>query len=776
MSEPGPAGAADPADPCEPADQSDPAGLLHPVVLHHIVNTLQWPELRPLQEAAVRPLLAGSDALLLAPTAAGKTEAAAFPLLSRMATENWQGTAVVYLCPLKALLNNLAPRLETYTSWLGRRAAVWHSDVPESRRGRIRRERPDVLLTTPESLEAMMVSVRTDHRGFFAGVRAVVIDEVHAFAGDDRGWHLLAVLERLRRIIGRDLQVVGLSATVGNPDDLLRWLQGSGAGRRPAELVGRQPAEESTFPVAAEGVAGSTGDLAARFTVAPTVPAAPAAPAVPSGAVAARGGRQARVGPLAAGVAPGEIELDYVRSVSNAATVLAALHRGEKRLVFCDSKRLVEELGQALRARGVTAFLSHASLSAAERRRSEEAFAQARDCVIVATSTLELGIDVGDLDRVVQLNAPGTVASFLQRLGRTGRRPGAARNCLFLALSEPALVQAAGLLLQWGRGWVEPVVAPPEPRHIAAQQILALCLQEGRVGDRLWVDEWNGLAPFDRSAEPIVRHLVREGYLDADGGMVFVGPQAERRFGHRHFSELTAVFTAAPEFTVLCGRDDIGRTDPVLLTDPVEGPRLLLLAGRSWRVTHIDWKRRRCFVEPADGGGRARWLAFAPGTLSFPMVRAMRDVLLGADPPVRLTRRAWERLASVRDEHTNLVHPGGTLIMRDDSDDVRWWTWAGERANRTLVATLGDLADGRQRADAAYVRLRSDLTPAMWKAATADVADRLCLPHVDEQALAGLKFSGALPPRLAEATLAARLADLPAARSVLAEPIRFLLP
>ncbi len=235
------------------------------------------------------------------------------------------------------------------------------------------------------------------------------------------------------------------------------------------------------------------------------------------------------------------------------------------------------------------------------------------------------------------------------------------------------------------------------------------------------------------------------------------------------------MFTAAPEFTVLCGRDEIGRTDPVLLTDPVEGPRLLLLAGRSWRVTHIDWKRRRCFVEPADGGGRARWLGFAPGTLSFPMARAMRDVLLGADPPVPLTRRVRERLASVRDQHTNLVHPAGTLIVRDHGDDVRWWTWAGERANLTLVATLGDLADGRQRAYAAHVRLRSDLTPAMWKAATTDVEDRLCLPHVDEQALAGLKFSGALPPRLAEATLAARLADLPAARSVLAEPIRILL-
>ncbi|MCK9895420.1 DEAD/DEAH box helicase [Frankia sp. AgB32] len=729
--------------PSPAAGGADVADLLHPIVLHHIVNTLQWPGLRPLQEAAVEPLLAGADALLLAPTAGGKTEAVAFPVLTRMASENWQGTSVLYLCPLKALLNNLAPRLETYTGWLGRRTAVWHGDITESRRNRIRRERPDVLLTTPESLEAMLVSVRTDHRGFFADVRMIVIDEVHAFAGDDRGWHLLAVLERLRRIVAAhsELQVVGLSATVGNPEELLHWLQGSRAGHRPARVIA------PGLPVAQPGPS-------------PTPPMAPAAQAA-----AARGAPPA-----------GDIELDYVGSVSNAAKVLAALHRGEKRLVFCDSKKIVEELGQALRSLGVTTFLSHASLSVDERRRSEDAFAQARDCVIVSTSTLELGIDVGDLDRVVQINAPATVASFLQRLGRTGRRPGTARNCLFLALSESALVHAAGLLLLWGRGWVEPVTPPPEPRHIVAQQLLAYCLQENRVGDQMWIDEWNGLIPFDRSAEPIVRHLVRMGYLDSDGGMLFIGPEAERAFGHRHFAELTAVFTAAPEFTVLCGRDEIGRTDPVLLTDEVEGPRMLLLAGRSWRVTHIDWKRRRCFVEPADRGGRARWLTVGEGAMSYEMTRAMRDVLLGNDPGIPLTRRAQERLAAIRADHLHVVHPGGTMIVRTaDLTDVRWWTWAGERANRTLTASLGDLADPLQAPTAASLRLRTDLTPQMWNTATADLESRLCLPHVTDEALAGLKFSTALPPRLAEATLATRGADLTAASAVLRQPVRFAL-
>ncbi|WP_327588225.1 DEAD/DEAH box helicase [Nonomuraea sp. NBC_00507] len=692
---------------------------LHPVVLHHIVNTLGWPGLRPLQEEAIAPVLAGSDALLLAPTAGGKTEAAVFPLLSRMVTERWHGTSVLYLCPMKALLNNLLPRLESYTGWLGRRATLWHGDVTSSRRKQTLREQPDVLLTTPESLEAMLVSANVDHREFLSGLRAVVIDEVHAFAGDDRGWHLLAVLERLTYLLGHRLQRIGLSATVGNPAELLRWLQGSGAGSHPASIVS------------------------------PDVP------------------RQAANSPS------GEVQLDYVGSVSNAAKVIAALHRGEKRLVFCDSKQLVEELGHALATRGVTVFLSHASLSVDERRRSEEAFAQARDCVIIATSTLELGIDVGDLDRVIQINAPFTVASFLQRIGRTGRRPGSVRNCLFLALDEGSLLRAAALLLLWSRGWVEPVTPPPEPRHIVAQQVLALCLQEHQVGDHIWAEWWNGLWPFNGGSKPIVRHLLENGYVDEDSGMLFIGPEAERRFGFRHFMEMTSVFTAAPEFTVLHGRKEIGRTDPALLTEQIEGPRLLLLAGRTWRVVSVDWRRRRCFAEPSDGQGKARWHGRGLGTLSFALCRAMRSVLLGEEPPVILSRRAQERLATVRTDSLEIVHPGGTIITRDASGDVRWWTWAGSRVNATLAATLSEIAIPGQRIEEDSVRLRTEITARTWRETLNGAAERLCMPDVDPKAVNGLKFSAALPERLAVTTLSARLADLDGARQVLAEGARW---
>ena len=703
---------------------------LHPTLAHHMVGTLGWTELRPLQQAAIVPVAAGNDALLLAPTAGGKTEAAAFPALSRMAAEGWTGLSVLYVCPLKALLNNLLSRLEIYGGWTGRRVALWHGDTSASRRKAILADPPDLLLTTPESLESMLVSVNVDHRRMFADLQMVIVDEVHAFGSGDRGWHLLAVLERLTRVCGRPLQRIGLSATVGNPDVLLKWLQGSAAGNRPGVVI------------APDAVRGS----------------GPPSP-IPPGKAAGEAKPDT------------DIQLDYVGTFENAAKVIATLYRGEKRLVFCDSKRLVELLGAQLRGRGVTTHLVHASLSLDERRRAEQAFTEGRDCVIVSTSALELGVDVGDLDRVIQVNAPPTVAGFLQRLGRSGRRPGTQRNCLFLTLDEDALLLASGLLLAWSHGFVEAVSPPPEPRHIVAQQLLALCLQENRIGERLW-QEWLPLPDLMVSAQPITTYLIEQGFVDREDGMLFIGPEAERRFGRRHFMGLMAAFTAPPEFTVLHGRDEIGRTDPVLLIDHVEGPRLLLLGGRSWRVTWTDWKRRRCFVEPAESGGRARWLTNTPGGISYGLARSMREVLLGTDPPVTLTRRAIGVLAGLRSDAIGRVRPGGTVISGSE-DDLRWWTWAGYRANATLKATLGGLADQSQRANDLSIRLRGDLRPQTWHEAVSELKDRLCLPEVDDKALAGLKFSEALPRHLAEATLATRLADPERAGAVLAEPCRF---
>ncbi len=693
--------------------------LLHPSVQHHIVNTLRWPGLRPLQAEAAQPVSAGQDALLLAPTAGGKTEAAIFPLLTRMAAENWAGVSVLYLCPLKALLNNLEPRVAEYCAWTGRSAAVWHGDVETSRRRVIQLERPDVLLTTPESLEAMLVSEHVDAATFLGGLQAVVIDEIHSFAGDDRGWHLLAVVARLEHMLHRPLQRIGMSATVGNPVQLSWWLLGS-PGRAP-----RRPLAVVVSP----GLSG--------------------------------------LAPVAVPV-PAEVTVDFVGSMDNAATLLSQLYRGEKRLVFVDSRRRAEELSAALRSRDVITYISHSSLSAEQRRESEAAFAEGRDCVIVSTSTLELGIDVGDLDRVIQIDSPRTVSSLLQRLGRTGRRTGSVRNCLFLCLTDESFLLALSVLLRWSQGWVELVEPPILPRHIAAQQILAAALASHGFALAGWRAHWGELPLMDDSSEEILAYLLSNEFLESDSGVAFIGPQAERHFGRRHFLELLATFTAAPQFTVVSGRREIGSVGVEVLLDDTDGPRVLLLAGRSWKVTHLDWKRRRCYVAEVAGGGKAKWSAF-PESLSFDLARGMRDVVLGGLPTgISLTRRAMDKLIEVRADLSGAVDPA-RLVLQRIKGEWRLWTWAGMGANRTLAAWVPELADQSQKVSDLGLRLHGGLTvdEIQRGLARARSQEKKPLPTVPLDALRGLKFSAALPNDLARQTLANRMADVNGALSTL---------
>src|SRR5262245_57263126 len=192
-----------------------------------IVSRLGWSALRPVQELASHVLLDDKNAVILAPTAGGKTEAAFFPMLVRLMEWEPEGVGLLYIALLRALLNNQSERLGTYTEMVGLRCFMWHGDVPEAQKRAFIREPTEVLMTTPESLEVMLLSFRVPHVRLFRDVRALIVDEVHALAGTDRGAHLLSVCERLVRHTANDVQRIGLSATVGNPMNILTWLHGT---------------------------------------------------------------------------------------------------------------------------------------------------------------------------------------------------------------------------------------------------------------------------------------------------------------------------------------------------------------------------------------------------------------------------------------------------------------------------------------------------------------------------------------------------------------------
>lgn len=689
---------------------------LDPLVQHHVVNSIGWRSLRPLQEQSIEPVLGRKHCLLLAPTAGGKTEAAMFPLFSLMVAEHWNGLSVIYVCPLKALLNNLQQRLDGYAQLFGRRCEVWHGDVSTSRKDRIRDTPPDILLTTPESLEGMLVSVNPAGREMLQTVQAVVVDEIHAFAGDDRGWHLLSVLERVTRIAGREIQRIGLSATVGNPEELLEWATGHCVGER---VVVAPPASGSKTP---------------------------------------------------------EVQLDYVGSLENAALVISRLHRGEKRLVFCDSRSRVEELASLLRGHQVETFLSHSSLSIDERRSAEKAFAESRNCVIVSTSTLELGIDVGDLDRVIQIDAPNSVASFLQRLGRTGRRAGTSRNCLFLATTDKALLKAAALLELWSTGFVEPITPPEMPLHIFSQQLMALALQLGGIGAADW-RAWIGrLPPFaaidaEREAE-ILRYLQERGILFGDSGLLGLGQEGEARYGRRHFLELLSVFSSPAMLTAFHGTRELGLVEAgFLVTTQAGAPASIALGGKSWTVQHVDWRARRVFVEPSSDRGRGAWIGSSQG-LSPHLAKAAKTVLAGDVASSLWSTRAAAAMERIRGEFSHVRTEGNTLAVFAGGRRTEWFTFAGARTNEILAQHLHRIHSFSAQPGDFSISFPegtnlTDLQRAIAELTSAAVAEGA---RFDDDAVEALKFHECLPVSLRQEVLRRRFVNQALLGEVLAIP------
>lgn len=696
---------------------SEAFSRLSPAVQYQIVNGLGFQSLRPVQELTIGPVLDGKNCVVLAPTAGGKTEAAFFPLLSRMDEEDWKAVSVIYVAPIRALLNNQEERVSSFAKLIGRRAAVWHGDTTQSERRAFIQEPADILLTTPESLEVMLMSRKVPARRLFQNLRAVVIDEIHAFVADDRGGHLSALLERLSRFCGKDIQRIGLSATVGNPEEILAWVAGS--SQRKGALV--------------------------RASGLPREP---------------------------------QLMLDFVGSRENAARIIAALHPGKKRLVFVDSRRGVEAVGTALRGLGVDTHVTHSSLSVAERRRAEEAFAQGKNCVIVATSALELGIDIGDLDHVIQVGCPSSVASFLQRMGRSGRRPGTNPNCTFLATDEESLVQSAALLRLYKSGFVEPVRPRRYAAHLLAHQVMALCIQEEGVPESDWwgwvsqATPFSGMTPEDR--QELLEHMLAADILFRDGGRLGLGRMGEKLYGARNFTELYAVFSSPSVLRVLWGQEEVGTIDAYFAEQETPEKLVFTLGARSWRATAVEWNRGIVYVQPAEHGAPARWQGMGT-VLHREMCLSIRDVLTSREEDPWWSRRARERLQQEREEHAFLDE--APLPLETEPGGMRLWTFGGLKANLLLGRILESILGERVTANNLSLGLKG-------RAGESEVAVREALARLRqegrptrEDAIAlgaaprGMrlsKFEPCLPPRLEAIFTASVLTDAPSAKAILA--------
>ncbi len=685
-----------------------------------IVARLGWSSLRPVQELSTHAILDGHNAVILAPTAGGKTEASMFPVLANLLADPGTEDSVraLYVAPIKALLNNQADRLGLYTEMVGRDRFLWHGDVGPSKRKAFLRDPVDLLMTTPESLEVMLVSSKVAVQDLFKDLRFVVVDEVHAMAGLDRGAHLMSVIERLSRFTNNDIQRIGLSATVGNPHAILKWIQGT--SKRPGVVIDppKQPSKRTL-----------------------------------------------------------KVHLDA--SVTSLATRAAGLARGNKSLFFCESRALTETIADKIRDRGTDVFVHHSSVSLEERELAEERFQKGGDASIVCTSTLELGIDVGDLDLVLQTNAPSTVSSFLQRMGRTGRRGGPA-NTTFFCDDPESVLQATALIELAREGWVESI--PPQTRCWPAlvHQLLAMTLQFGGISrDNAWdqltrVPDLSGVTRED--FDEVIAYMLRRQFLYESSSLLSMGDRAERVYGKKNFLELYAVFSSPQYYRVFTqGGKEIGSLEQDFVDSLVEEMTSFLLGGRAWLVHQISHSQRAVTVVAAPRGKKPSWGGFAPNLLGFELCQRIRRLLVEQSVHPYLSDAAQETLEGYREDFVALLGQAGHAIRQDDGCAV-WWTFAGGQINHTLKYALSVNNGWKVVADNWRLRIEGNgVSHETVAQAILDMSNTAFWEDLDvwQRIIASVppyrlsKFQPALPPRFQQEMLGHYLLDVDGTRRFL---------
>lgn len=666
-----------------------------------IVSRLGWTALRPVQELAGEAILDGKNAVVLAPTAGGKTEASMFPALANLVEREPDGVGVIYIAPIKALLNNQEERLGTYAEMVGLRRFVWHGDQTQQAKRAFVREPAEILMTTPESLEVMLVSPRSPVARLFKDLRMVVIDEVHALAGTDRGAHLMAVLERIAQFSANDVQRVGLSATVGNPAQILTWLKGTSARDGVVVDPPKNPAKRELKVALRDSIADLAGEAAAKAA-------------------------------------------------------------GKKSLFFCQSRSLTESVAERMRGRGIDVFVHHSSVSLEERKAAEDRFHHGSNACIVCTSTLELGIDVGDLDLVLQANAPSSVSSFLQRMGRTGRRAGTTANTTFLCEEPEAVLQAVALVELAREGWVERVLDQGRCWPVLVHQLLALTLQWGAISpERCWeqlsrVPDFRNIGREEFDA--VLAHMKAEDFLYESGGLLSMGQKAERRFGKKNFLELYAVFSSPVLYRVVthAGRD-LGSLEQDFVDRLVDQMSSFLLGGRAWTVDRVSHEERTVTVRDAPAGVKPSWGGFVPQHLGLELCQRIMRVLTDDVRYPYVEEAAHRHIDERRDDLGKLLRRPGRALQLDGAV-ARWWTFAGGRVNHTLKYGF-EVAEGwKAVADNFQLRIEGDgVNHESVRAAIGRMADSRFweAPDTRKAVLARLpnyrlsKFQDCLPERYA---------------------------
>ena len=676
---------------------------LHPGVQRWIWQQ-GWPALRSIQADAIPAVLAReTDVLISAPTAGGKTEAAFLPILSDIC--QFEGPALRCLCvsPLRALINDQARRLTSMADILDLTVQPWHGDVTAGRSTFWKRP-AHVLITTPESLEAMLMRRGSQVEMLAQSLRYLVVDELHAFFGSERGAQLQSLLQRVERLSGRVLPRVALSATLGDPAMAASFLRPDGT--HPVKILSssshageirlqvraihqRRDTEQSPTPIAhADTVVSKLEEQLSRLPPAPVSPL----PAPPQTLRELEDTEDA----------PAD---RYTTALGEVAGHLFDRLRGQSHLVFANARSQVELVADQLRERSESAglpnefFPHHGALSRELRLFVEQRLRDGtHPTTAICTSTLEMGIDIGDVTSIAQIGAAPSVASLKQRIGRSGRRAGAPqilRQYVVLPALDPRshpvdwlrlpLLQAIAAVELMLEGRFEPPRAGDLHLSTFVQQILSVIAQYGggATAVTLYAElcEAGRFRNIDRPLfADVLRALGATGVLEqVPDGTLLPGPAGERIMDHYSFY---ATFHTPEEYQLLSRGKRLG-TMPIM--EPLTEGQLMLFAGRRWQVTRVDPGNRIIDLVPSRGGRPPKF--GGAGISVHRMVHErMQRLLEETTLPVYLDATAQQSLLDAR-EAWHLFGFDSSRILGDE-DGAYLAHWAGTTIGGTIALWL----------------------------------------------------------------------------------------
>jgi len=719
--------------------QQNAFNSLHPG-LRKVVQEKGWRSgFSEIQLKAIPVILEGFDCIVEAPTAGGKTEAVLFPTLTRVSQNKKNSVQVLYLAPLRALLNNIEIRAEQYAMACGLHCFKWHGDVNQKDKIDQLNTPPQLLLTTPESLEAILLR-KAGWQKFFTDLEIVIIDEAHNFAFGDRGGHLAVLLERLEKGLGNTFQRIALSATVGNPEEMLYWLAGANRERGKVVRVAFSEKKEKDYRVC---LFDKTMD---------------------------------------------DVVLPDEESRIRQFKALYNLLPNKKSIVFCRSRKMTEELAAEIgklnnRYGGrnpVKVRTHHSSVSKYYREEAENLIQAASETglqAIISTSTLELGIDIGELDLVVQAGELVSPGAFLQRVGRTGRWESKKQFFRGLCTSRQDLVLLTAVVSLGLKGISESLRLSRKAYHLLAHQLICLSLQNYGIQ---WREAWDILSgaycfsdiSVDKCRELVETMIQKKYFRDVDGQLV-IGETGEKAFLGSNWMRLFATFDSAPMYDVMEGKNQVGTLDSAFV-ESLTVPFLFVLGGIEWEAKKVNTKTRQVIARRTKTGNAPKWNVFGGADVPRETAKEAGRILSGTDFPHFLDDEARVGIEAERNRHNGIQWDDGKwIITASDSGKAQILTFAGDRINRTLAIFLKQ--EGIGKAVSNYKKIEIESKAIDGNKLTGRISDLLIqVKEMGESQLEALerklsltlsrvvfsKFSKCLPESLWSEAMAERALDV----------------